>query len=365
MFKTISESGIMGNDIMDLAKGICTSLVISIVVKLITWVSERFKDSRNRWIVEEKEPNYHLDEKMNFMMMQFLRNVTYPFVLIVFNIYMSYFALGIEGIEQSNLAVFVLAVIIYIVYFYIKGVEIDYRGREIGYSGLTILNLLCGLFLEIILVQAIDAEGTVIHIFVCAFVTGVQIVTNEILLAKIGLYKQLECRGYKVFEILRIVVICIEAIVYAASIINSDISILELMDYVCITSVLIILACELIIWHHGQLKELEKKIFLKDGTIKTTFCGIKEGKNDTIEWEESSYKINIKRNQVVKITYFAHFNPTKVKTRDVMLSDGTIVSGYRYRAKTNWCGLCRRSEGGLEIELYPESMISAKKDEKV
>ena len=131
----------------------------------------------------------------------------------------------------------------------------------------------------------------------------------------------------------------------------------------CITCMPILLAIELIVLHCGQHKPFEKTVYLKDGTFKTTFSGIKEGKNNTIEWKDGSYTTNAKKNNIIKITYFNNFNPQEVKTREITLIDGTKVSGYRYRACHEWDGICSRRNGGLQIELYPEAMVNMKQDE--
>ena len=47
------------------------------------------------------------------------------------------------------------------------------------------------------------------------------------------------------------------------------------------------------------------------------------------------------------------------------MDDKTSVNGYRYRLRHNseWYGLCTRSNGGIEIELYPKDRVKVKQDE--
>ena len=339
------------------------SFISLLLAKIMNMFKNTFKRHNARWIVKKKEPNYMLDKQMNSLMIEFIRNAIYPFVLVMCNIGVSGFIIGFKEMTWRGAVVFALPVVIYIVYSYIKVAKITYKGNDILYSNLTILSILRGLAIEIIIEYLFEVKIEIVHIIICVCITIVQIIENEILIKKTGLKRQCECHGYIIFETLKVVAMCAEVIVCVAYMLNGESRILEMSEYICITCICAILWGELLSWNYEQRKEFKKSIFLKDGTVKTTLSGINEGKNDTVEWRDHSYTINIKKKEVCKISYFAHLDLIELRTREITLTDGTNISAYRYRDVSDWNGLCRKRKEGLEVELYPEEDVKMRRDE--
>lgn len=357
----------MENIIVKLLGGVATSVVASIFIKMCTFFAERLKYNERKWIVREKEQNYFLDEQMNFFIFQFIKNTMYPWALIMFNFYVAlfiYFYKDNTGGQWADIIVLVLLLVMYSIYFSLKNVQINIGSKNYSYVKLMILGIIVGFIIEICIAPVANTEkGFIVYNFMCVVVTLVQIIVNEKGLNDAGIYETCSCNNYKLFMIMKEGLMCLEAVSILLSLVCDYIKIFEVMACGCITCMPILLAIELIVLHCGQHKPFEKTVYLKDGTFKTTFSGIKEGKNNTIEWKDGSYTTNAKKNNIIKITYFNNFNPQEVKTREITLIDGTKVSGYRYRSCHEWNGICSRRNGGLEIELYPEAMVNMKQDE--
>ena len=343
----------------------CLSLLLPFFLKFISFLIRKFINYNDSWIVKEKEPNYLLDRQLNSLMIEFMRTVIYPFVLAMFNIWVSGFIIGFKEITWRGAVVFVLPVLIYIAYFYIKDVKITYKRKDILYGRLTWLNILCGLNIEIIIEYLFNVKKEIVHIVICLGITIVQLIVNEILIEKAGTKKLHKCHGYKIFETLKMIAVCAEIIVFVAYSLNSKSVILEGVEYTCITCIYAILWIELLVWAYEQRKNFKKNIFLKNSKVKTTFSGIKKGKNATVEWRDGSYTISIKTKDVLKISYVAHLDSIDLGTREITLTDGTNISAYRYRYVLGWCGLCKKCDEGLEVELYPEDDINIRQDENL
>lgn len=355
----------MKNIINDILNNMLVTLILSVFINIYN----KIKYSQDKCIVKEKEQNYMLDDQMNFLIFQFVKNSMYPLILVMFNFYVALFICFYKdgiGIKLADVIVLVLFIVIYIIYFSLQNVKINVKSKDYSYVMLIILGISVGAIIEISLAPiAATSKGKIVYTFSCIVVTAGQIIANEIALSKTKVYGKYVCEKYNLFMIMKVLLMCIEAVIILLPIIYDAVNFLNIMEYVCITFMLILLTIELGILHQGQLRQLEKKIYLKDGTIMTTCSGINEGENKTIEWKENTDTISIENSRIIKIAYFNHFNPKEVKKRTLTLNDGTSVSGYRYRLRNNseWYGLCTRSNGGLEIELYPKDMVNIKQDE--
>lgn len=356
----------MDNNIINSA---IASLGLSAIVNIISHFYNKIKYSQEKWIVKEKEQNYLFDDQMNFLIFQLVKNSMYPLVLVMFNFYVSLFICFYKddiGIKLADVIVLVLCIVIYIMYFSLQNVKINDKSKDYPYVTLIILGISAGAIIEISLAPiATTSKGMMAYTLSCIVVTVGQIIVNEIALSKTEVYGKYVCDKYNLFMIMKVLLMCLEAVIILLPIVYDVVNFSSIMEYVCITCMLIVLTIELGALHQGQLRQLEKKIYLKDGTIRTTFSGISEGENKTIEWKENTGTISIENSSIKKIVYFNHFNPKEVKIRTLTLDDKTSVNGYRYRLRHNseWYGLCTRSNGGIEIELYPKDRVKVKQDE--
>lgn len=359
----------MENIINDILKNAIVSFALPAIINIIRYFYNKLKYSKNKWIVKEKEQNYMLDDQMNFWIFQLVKNSMYPLILVMFNFYVSLFICFYKdgiGIKLADVIVLVLCIVIYIMYFSLHNVKINGKNKDYSYVALIILGISAGAIIEVSLAPiAATSKGKIVYTFSCIVITVGQIIVNEIALSRTKVYGKYAYDKCNLYMLMKVLLMCLEVVFILLPIVCGAANFFETMEYVCTTFMFILLTSELKILHDGQLRQLEKKIYLKDGTIMTTCSGINEGENKTIEWKENTGTISIENSSIKKIAYFNHFNPKEVKKRTLTLSDGTSVSGYRYRLRNNseWYGLCTRSNGGLEIELYPKDMVNIKQDE--
>lgn len=353
-------------DVGALIQGVVITLISSALIWIVKFPLSNLHNKIGRCVVNKKEQNYYLNDHIDFLMIQFVKNIMYPLILIMFNIYVSVFTAFYKeklGIKWIDTIIFVSFIIFYIVYFSSKKVAINTDDKNIPYSWLIIFGILCGFIIEIILANVCVLGRWELFVFICLLITLLQIIVNEILLYKARFYEQYACGKNKLFWNIKVIIMCAEVINFTAYILSGNEKILYVLEHIFICAIIIVLILEFIILMREQSIQLEKNIYLKDGTIATTFSDIKEGKNNTIEWKDGSHTMNVKKSNIVKIAYFNNFNPKEMKIREIVLTDGTKVNGYRYSNNSGWYGLCRKCNEGLEIELYPEAMVNMKQDE--
>lgn len=130
-----------------------------------------------------------------------------------------------------------------------------------------------------------------------------------------------------------------------------------LIIYVCLTIQTILLICEFVINNINECRPYQKEIWKKDSKEVIVNSGIKERKTEKIVWCEDNKGIEIKKNQIVKISYTSHYSQKGMKKRKIILDDGNEGNGYKFRYYSGWYGICWKEGESVKVELYPDGKL--------
>ena len=148
---------------------------------------------------------------------------------------------GLKIHHIENKKVLVLCIVIYIMYFSLQNVKINGKSKDYSYVALIILEISVGVIIEVSLAPiAATSRGMIVYTFSCIVITVGQIIVNEIALSRTEVYGKYVCDKYNLFMIMKVLLMCLEAVIILLPIIYEVVNFLDDMEYVCITSMLIL-----------------------------------------------------------------------------------------------------------------------------
>ena len=284
----------------------------------------------------------------------------FPPILVSFNIIIGlYIAFSgqIEAKDRIYVVMVTLIIVIYILLISIFNRVYFHNDTTIPCGRIIVFGVICGVVIDSFMVYVLGENCFTFYPWCCLVVTVAEIVLNELLLKKISLYRVYRASNELVFFVLNIIFMCIYVTIYVGLIQFGYVEKYFWIIYVGLTIQTIFLICEFVTNNINECRPYQKEICKKDGKEVIVNSGIEERRTEKIVWYEDNREIELKKNQIIKISYTAHYSHKGMKKRKIILDDGNEVNGYKFKCYSGWYGICWKEGESVKVELYPDEKV--------